>query len=242
MAPPTLLWQPAVIATLYVCGQVFILSALKCGDVSVVTPVAGIKVLMVAGLLSLFSVRPPSATVWLAALLATLGIVLINFAMPRGGRKSVLIAVVLAISAALSFALFDVCLQAWSNNWGIGRLPPIMYWMVGLFSLALVPWFDKPSSLRAKPWKSLLIGSLFVALQATCLVYSLSVYQDAARINVVYSLRGLWGVGFAWCAAWVFADWFGGQESELSSRTMVSRLCGASLLVIAVVMTILSGD
>lgn len=238
MAPLTMLWQPAIIAVLYICGQVCILSALNWADVSVVTPVASIKVLIVAALLAVFAAQPPSNAVWLAAFLATVGITLINFAMPKAGRREIFIGVALAVGAATMFALFDVCLQHWSNNWGIGRLPPIMYWMVGLFSLALLPLADKPKQLKAMHWKSTLIGSMCMALQATCLVYSLSVFQDAARINVVYALRGLWGVVLAWAAAKLIADWFGGNESELSSKTMVARLFGAALLVTAVVITI----
>lgn len=240
MAPLGMLWQPAVIAILYICGQVFLLSALTVGDVSVVAPVAGVKVLGVASLTYVFTETPPSNAVWLAAVLATVGIGLINFAMPKSGRRSVMITVALSVAAAASFALFDVCLQTWANNWGIGRLPPIMYWMVGLFSLVFLPFADTLSDLREKPWKSVLAGSAFSALQATCLVYSISIYQDAPRINVVYSLRGLWGVALAWFAAWAFADWVGGDEGSLSPRTMVARMLGATLLVGAVVITILA--
>jgi hypothetical protein len=88
------------------------------------------------------------------------------------------------------------------------------------------------------PWKGLLFGSFLVAVQASFLVYSISTYGDAARINVVYSLRGLWGVVFAW----LFASYFGGKEREIPARTMVFRMIGACLLVVAVVITILGGD
>ena len=233
-----LLWQPAIIAVLYICGQVCILSALNWADVSVVTPVASIKVLLVAALLAVFAAQPPSKVVWIAAFLATIGIALINFTMPKSGRGDIIVGVALAGGAALMFALFDVCLQQWATNWGIGRLPPIMYWMVGLFSLALLPLTDDRQQLASMHWKSTLFGSLCMALQATCLVYSLSIYQDAARINVVYALRGLWGVVMAWGAAHFIAGWFGGNESQLSAKTMAARLVGAALLVTAVVITI----
>ena len=238
MAPLSMLWQPAIIALLYIGGQICLLSAFNWADVSVVTPVASIKVLIVAALLALLVAQPPSVVVWLAASLATTGITLINFAMPKAAKKEIFLGVALTIAAATMFALFDVCLQTWSANWGIGRLPPIMYWMVGLFSLALIPFADRPKKLRNAPWKSMLIGGLCMALQATCLVYSLSIFHDAARINVVYSLRGLWGVLLAWAAAQLFANWFGGNESELSSKTMFARLIGAALLVTAVIITI----
>ncbi len=239
MAPLSQMWHSTVIAILYILGQICILSALDWGDVSVVTPVASVKVLLVAGILALFSVEPPSKAVWLAAFLATTGVVLINLAMPKAGRREISVAVFLTVAAATSFAFFDVALQSWSRHWGIGRLAPMVYWTVGLFSLLLLPWVDKPRALRQMPWKSVLVGSFLMAAQATCLVYALSVYQDAARINVVYAMRGLWGVILAWAAAKVLVGWFGGNEAEMTTGVMILRLIGASLLVTAVVITIL---
>src|SRR5262245_29945666 len=43
-----LLWQPAVIAVLFVAGQLFTMLALNTGDVSVATPVLGVKIPLVA--------------------------------------------------------------------------------------------------------------------------------------------------------------------------------------------------
>ena len=41
--PAALLWQPALVAVLFVAGQVFAVLALSLGDVSVATPVLGAK-------------------------------------------------------------------------------------------------------------------------------------------------------------------------------------------------------
>lgn len=235
------LWQPAVIAICYICGQVFLLSAFSAGDVSIVLPIAGIKVLIVTGLLSLFGAAPPTIGVWIAAALATLGVVLINTTDHSSKATQLGVAAWLAIGAAVAFALFDVCVQAWSDNWGVGRILPIMYWMVGVFSLTLLPFVEGINALRAKPWRSMLVGSLCTAGQATFLVYALATSHDAARINVVYSLRGLWGVIAAVLAAKFFADWFGGNESLLSKKAIAARSCGAAILVAAVVITILAG-
>ncbi len=80
-----------------------------------------------------------------------------------------------------------------------------------------------------------MIGSTLVAVQAMFLVYANAQYGDAARINVVYSLRGLWGVLFAW----LLASWFGGSEKNTATTIMLARLGGALLLVAAVAFTVL---
>jgi drug/metabolite transporter (DMT)-like permease len=41
-------WQPAVVALMFLVGQMFTVLALRSGDVSVTTPVLGLKVVLVA--------------------------------------------------------------------------------------------------------------------------------------------------------------------------------------------------
>ena len=46
--PASLWWQPPAAAVLFFSGQVFTLLALNIGDISVATPVLGVKILLVA--------------------------------------------------------------------------------------------------------------------------------------------------------------------------------------------------
>ena len=73
-------------------------------------------------------------------------------------------------------------------------------------------------------------------MQAICIVSALAVFGDAARVNVVYSLRGLWGV----LLAWAVAKRWGGSESNHSKGIMLTRLAGAAILAAAVALVILS--
>lgn len=229
------LWQPALIGLLYIAGQSFILTAVSKGDVSVAAPVASLKVLVVAVLLTLLTRTVPPPVIWLSATLAAAGVFLINYFVPTQGRSHVLLTALLAFSAACCFALFDVCVQMFTAYWGTGYLATFSFWFMGLFSLGLLPWVDSPRKLRGQRWKSLVLGCFLIAAQASLLVYSVSTFGDAASVNVVYSLRGLWGVVFAWA----LAGYFGGNELRTPRRTMVFRLAGAGLLVTAVIITIL---
>ena len=82
-----------------------------------------------------------------------------------------------------------------------------------------------------------LAGSLLIAMQAICIVVAVGVFGDAARVNVVYALRGLWGVALAWLAA---RKW-GGAEAEHSRETMLFRVAGATVLTTAVILAIVAG-
>lgn len=229
------LWQPILIAVLYIAGQAFILNAVSYGDVSVAAPVSSSKVIIVPILLMLVGSATLTQTVWVAAGMAMTGVVMINYIVPKDGRKRVMFTALLALGAALSFASFDVGIQSFAPAWGI-RLVPISYWFVGVLSLPLIPLTDFSAGFkRDLPWRPLMFGCFLVAFQACLLVYAIATANDAARINVVYSLRGLWGV----VLAWLFADWFGGNESDLPRNIMIARLIGASLLVAAVIITII---
>ena len=230
---------------MYIMGQVLILTSVNYGDVSVAAPVASVKVVVVTVLAAFFSRSVPTTGIWIAALLAMVGVILINAISPQGNRKQILWTAALAFGGASTFALFDICVQQWAPQWGdtswerLSRFVPISYLFVGVFSLALVPFCQwAPRKLRSMAWGSLLLGSLLVAVQAICLVIVVSVFQDAARVNVVYSLRGLWAVVFAW----FLAETFRGQERHYAAGIMFSRLCGAMLLVLAVVIAVFWGD
>ncbi|WP_246112629.1 DMT family transporter [Allorhodopirellula solitaria] len=230
-------WQPVVIAGLYLIGLTFTFLAIQMGDVSVATPVFGIKVILVALLLTAVEVNPPGVSIWLAALLATLGIALIQWT-GEGERHHLVLTIVFAVLSATSFATFDISVQRCAPVWGAGRLLPAIYWTVGVASLVLVPWVQWSDLRRVEIQKLVFPGAMLVALQAVCIVLAVGMFGDAARVNVVYALRGLWGVGLAWLAARIW----GGREANLSRSTLLTRFLGAAVLTAAVVVVIVAGD
>ena len=230
-----LLWQPAVIAGLFMLGLTLTFAAIERGDVSIATPVFGVKVVFVALLLTAFKLQELPMAVWYAAVLATIGIAMIQWT-GRGHPKRIVFTVALALSAAVSFATFDVLIQRWAPSWGAGRFIPIVYWIVGLTSLAMLPWARWDELRQPHVLRTLLLGCFFISMQAICIVVAVAVFGDAARVNVVYALRGLWGVLLAWAIAKIW----GGAESEHSSAVMLTRAAGAIVLTSAVILVILS--
>jgi drug/metabolite transporter (DMT)-like permease len=69
--PPSSWWQPPVAAVLFFAGQIFTLLAINKGDVSVATPVLGVKILLVALLTSVLIGDPIGAQLWTAAALCS---------------------------------------------------------------------------------------------------------------------------------------------------------------------------
>jgi drug/metabolite transporter (DMT)-like permease len=235
MQPATLLWQPAVIGALFLAGQLFTFMAVARGDVSVATPVLGVKVLIVPALAPFFVDDELSAKVWIAAAVAVVGIGFVQARDQSIERSRIVASVGYALLAACSMTLFDLLIQRWAGAWGAGYFLPIAFGFAAVFSLAFVRLADRPAELRRRGVvRPLAIGCLFMAVQAIGMTVTLGLYGDATRVNIVYSLRGLWGVLLTWMLARHFAQ----TTSLPGHRTMTIRLIGAVLIGVSIVISV----
>jgi len=229
----TWLYQPLAVAVLYCVGLAFVFLAIGRGDVSVATPILGLKVFLVALLLAVTGIEALPASMFFAAALASLGIALIQWT-GRGKRHHVLLTIALALTASTSFAHCDILVQRWAPAWGTGRFLPLAFWFVGLMSLPLIPAVQWSLLRRRKVAAWLLPGACLMAMQAICITFTLAMFGDAARVNVVYSLRGMWALGLAWVAA----KMWGGGEADLTRTELWQRMAGATFLTVAVIVAI----
>jgi drug/metabolite transporter (DMT)-like permease len=236
LLPAAMWWRAALTGLAFVAGQLFTYLAFRYGDVSVATPIFGVKVVIVAVLLAVLARESVEARVWLGAVLATSGVAVVQ-AGARSGVKTHLTAghaaltILLALLAAVALSLFDIGLQTWGRELGAGKFLPAVFVFAGVFSCGFLPWMDRPERLeRLRVLKPLVVGSLLMAVQAMSMSYALGRFGDAARVNIVYALRGLWAVALAWLLARVF----GGAEARHSLTIMLLRLAGAVLLTLSV--------
>ena len=234
---PSLWWQPPVAATLFFGGQVFSLLALNTGDVSVATPVLGLKILLVALLSTLLIGDPVSARLWIAAGLSSVAIALLNI---ESGRAHSHIGRTIALAAlgAASYACFDVLVQKWSPAWGTGRILPFVMLSAAAYSIPLRR-FDRPAGggrRAARPYtRWLAAGAVPFAAQGLMFITSISIWRQVTSANVLYSSRGLWSV----VAVWAIGHWFENREQHLGARVLAWRFAGAFLLMAAIVMVLL---
>jgi drug/metabolite transporter (DMT)-like permease len=229
--------QPALVALFFVAGHLCTLRALQVGDVSVATPVMGVKIPLVALLTTVLLGEHISGNLWMAAILSSAAIALLNIT-GRHPHHRVGATVLLAALAATAYALCDVLVQRWSPQWGVGRFLPLTMALVGVYSFALGPFDAAPkgptntAARSARPW--VWSGAACLALQAVMFVSSIAVYGRATEANVLYSWRGLWSVILVWAAG----HWFGNRERGLGPRVMAWRLVGAALLLTAIVIVV----
>ncbi|MFO1499227.1 MAG: DMT family transporter [Verrucomicrobiota bacterium] len=225
-------WQPAVVGMLFIAGQVFTFRSLQIGDVSIATPILGVKIVLVAVLTALLLRERVAPAVWTAAMLSTAAVALLN-ANWGGRHRRVSSTIAMAGLGAICYALFDVLVQRWASAWGIGRFLPLMMGFVAMFSLPWW-WLRQPAPAASKRW--ILAGAICLAVQSVMFVSTIALFGQAAVANVLYSSRGLWSV----LAVWFIGRWFHNREHLLGGRVLAGRLVGAALLMTAILLVLLA--
>lgn len=235
----TMWYQPFLVAALFLVAQILVLFSLQKGDVSVATPILGLKIIMVALMIAFGLGVKLTWQLWLAAGLSTVGVISLN----RGGatqtkkqRHKTLTTAISAGSAAACYALFDVLVQKWSPAWGIGTFLPLMMGMMAVMSLPVAFLFSQP--LFSKPGQTLKwlwMGGFLFALQSILLVAGIGHFGQATTSNVVYSLRGLLSV---LAVAWI-GHWFKNDEKNLDASVLRGRFIGAALMFAAIVLVLI---
>lgn len=230
-------WQPLLTAALFVIGQVLTFLALSRGDVSVVTPVLGSKVILVALFSSLLRIGHVPMKWWVGAACSTAAILLLHLGNmgAEQKRRSVVAPAMLAFCSAAAFSINDVLLQKWLPVWDGGSFLPPMFLMVGMISFCFMPFFSAPlSQLNGAMWRWVGPGVLLIGLNNGGIVLAIGLVGSATAVNILYSTRGLFSV----IGVWLVGHWFHSEEKNHGVRVMQWRLVGATLMGAAIVLVL----
>lgn len=231
----SLIQWPIFVGVGFFFGGWLTFMAIQRGDVSLVTPLLGTKVVFVAIGSVLFTAQQLSVPLWIAALLTALGIFLIGFRDVRGARHASFTAGITLISAAL-YGLCDVMLSTWASKFAPFTFLSFSSLIVG--TLSMIVWFFQGRRRILPPrgprtWA--IASAIVVAVQAIMIGLALSFFHDATGINVMYASRGLWAV--------VLVFWFGtllgNDERATSGRLFGWRFLGTILLTVSVVIAVI---
>ncbi|MBC2604287.1 DMT family transporter [Puniceicoccus vermicola] len=222
---------PLIAAVFFFLGQTFTFVAIRVGDVSVVTPTMGTKVIFVAILASLFFGHDLSFAGWMAVVLAGFAVALLGIGRNAAAAgKGVLPAIGWALLSSMFFATCDNLVSAWSIDFGRPAFVMVLFVSVSIFSLGLIPFFNAPlRSVSRKAWPWVLWGAGILGLQALLLGVALT-YEDPTVTNTLYSSRGLWAV----VLVSTIGLWFGNREGELPRWILAARLGGSLLILVAI--------
>lgn len=232
--PWNLWWQPVLPGVLFLGGQIFTFLAITRGDVSVATPVLGVKILLVAIFSAWLIAKPLPWQWWVAAVVGTAAIGFLG-AGRSVDRSRIGRSVLHATLSAACYALADVFLQKWARPWGAAAFLPLMFIVAALGSFALVPFFSAPlHKIDRAAGRWVVAGAVALSVQSLGIALAVGVFGDATSVNIVYSSRGLFSV----VAVWLIGHWFHATEQHEAAGVLGFRLTGAALMVSAVLLVL----
>ncbi len=232
----SLIWMPLVMGVIFFFGTWTTFLGIRIGDVSLVTPLMGTKVVFVAIGVVVTMGQMPSNSLWLAAIFTTLGIFLMGWRDFRSKATGMTFAILITLLSAALFGFSDVLVTWWANDFG-----PMAFLTMSTLSVALCsfimwiiqgrPGFSMPAAAR----KPTVLAGILIGLQAIGMGIALSFFDDATGINVVYASRGLWAI----VLIGLFGVWLGNHERHTSGKTFWWRAVGTLFLTAAVIIAVL---
>jgi len=238
----TIAWSqihyPLLTGAAFFIGAWFTFIAIHRGDVSLVTPLMGSKVIFVALFALILAAQPPSSSLIFASVLSAIGIAIMG-AKDFAHSSHATFTISFALISSAVFALCDILIRKWAPDFG-----PLAFLTISTTGLALVSLVSlismarkthhsppKPGSTKWIIWSSLMIG-----IQAIGMGYIVSTNDDTTGINVVYGSRGLWAI----ILIALVGPLLGNHERRLAKNVFLYRLIGTLLLTSAIVIVVLS--
>ena len=227
--------KPMVMGITFFAGHWLTFVAIRRGDVSMVTPLKGTKVVFVAVAVVILTGKIPSFSLWVAAVLTTLGIFVMGLADLKGGSH-VTFTVLVTLASALVFGVSDVLVSWWAR--GFGALGFLAIGSATVSICSLIMWMVQGAprlhpGARAISWTGW--GAIAISFQALAMGLALSFFKSATGINVVYASRGLWVIVFVV----VFGKLLGNSEHHEGGRGFLWRIAGTILLTVAIVIAVM---
>lgn len=226
-------WAPFVGGLSRIVGGGLLLTALRMGDVSVQTPLTGLKVIFVCGLALLFGTEEIGIPHMLAGLMTFGAVFLLSTSSRKASQsKSMNKALVLSGCSAILLALNDILAAQAALEVGLNSYLFFNFLTSAIGTLTFIPFFrgrlrDIPKA--ALPW--VIGGGLLLAIDVLGLILAISIYKEPTTVNIVYAARGIWAV----LLVWLLGHWFKNEEANLGKGIMTQRLMGAGLLFGAIV-------
>lgn len=231
---------PLLTGIAFFTGSWFTFIAIHRGDVSLVTPLMGAKVIFVALFALILANQPPSGSLIIAAGLSAIGVGVMG-AKDFAHSSHVAFTISFALASAALFALCDILVRKWAPAFGPLAFLTVSTAGMGLASLVVLvvmarrkhPSLPGPGARKWVLWSSLLVGA-----QAVGLGYIIASNDDTTGINVVYGTRGLWAI----ILVAFLGPLMGNHERRLAEHAFHYRLIGTILLTTAVVIAVMAGQ
>ena len=227
-------WKPVIMSAVFFVATWLTFLAIRRGDISLVTPLMGTKVVFVAVGMVLITGKALTSALWIASFLTAIGIFVMGLGDIKGGSH-LLFTILVTLGSAALYGLSDVLVNWWAG--GFGAMSFLALSCLGVSLASVIMWFcqGRPSTKILPSGKSWAWwGAVLLAVQAMAIGLALSFFDDATGINVVYASRGLWVI----VMVVLLGSLLGIREHKQMGRGFLWRVVGTLLLTIAIVIAV----
>ena len=231
----SIIWQPIIASVFCAIGNIATFTCAERGEVSLMTPLMGIKTLMVILLarVMLRDIQLPH-TITIAGVICCVAVFIMGYTKKSFRTKKLGITIILSLTACLSYALCDVFIQKYAPNFSKNAMLSLTSVAMPLSIIPLLPRFFKEVSGCDK--KTLFLGgssAVLMIVEMYLMFISISGELGASLCNILYNTRGLISV---------LLIYFLGKHlvklRELSNTSAIQRSIGAILILVAVIIAL----
>lgn len=236
--PPFASYCSALLATagFYLLGQLFLFAALARTEASRVSPLLGLKIIILALISVLFLNQSMTPTRWAAVLLSTAA----AFLLSNTGSRLPLSGIVLILLACLSYSISDINIKALVDHFAyLGVLKGAMlgtgltYILCGLVALPVLAFRRRDLNVRTFAWSAPFALSWLIAV---FFLFSCFALIGVVFGNIIQSTRGIISIAMGYAIAHMG---FERLEPKISRSVYIRRLAAALLMTAAVALYLL---
>ena len=229
-----LVWQPLLVGVFFAMGNFATFLCAHKGEVSLMTPIMGLKILAVLLFSRIIIGMELPHTMIAAGIICCAAVFIMGYSKRRISSKKEWITFALALWACTSYAACDVFIQKFSPNFSPLSLLCLCNFVLILSTL---PYFGRCwREIRSAGRKNLALGGAAAALmvaESLFMFFALAGRVSAPLCNILYNTRGIMSVVFVFA----IGKYVSGLET-LTQGTAARRAVGSLMILGAVALVL----
>lgn len=231
--PPALaeLWKPLAVGIFFALANYTTFICAHYGEVSLMTPVMGVKILFVFATVAVMDGIWPAPTVFTAGIICCAAVFLMGFDKSAFKSHKAGKTLALALITCLFYAVCDVLVQKLSAGFGVFEFLGLVGIVLALSSAPFIPKMVREISAWKPATKTSLAAAVFMVGDCLLMFAALAEGLDAGMCNILYNTRGVISVALVCVLSHKYTE-----LEHLSKGSAARRFAGSAMILAAVAM------
>ncbi len=225
-----IVWQPLLAGAFCAVGNIATFFCAERGEVSLMTPIMGVKILFVLMFSALLLRTHLPLSIIIAGALCCISVFIMSWTKQNGEKSKLIFTIFLALLASTAYAICDVILQKTAHNFDTPAMLSIMTLPIFLSIIPFIPKFFKEAYSTSKNAISLgVLSAIFLVGESYLMFISITGKVGAALCNILFNTRGVIAIILVYILGKQFA-----KIKELNKSQAIRRIVGAGLILISI--------